>query len=491
MAAVFGSLNRTPVYHDETAYVLQARIFASGRWTADARPLPEFFEEIHTFATPFVAAKYWPGHSLVLVPGIWLGVPVLMPLLLGAAMGGLLYALSRRVAGSLVAVLTWLVWVSAADTLFFGASYFSELTTGALWLLGWWGLLEWRRTRRQHWLLVLALCLGSGAITRPLTMLAYGLPITLVVLHDVRTRREARALVTPAILVFCCLAIIPVWSARTTGVWHSTPYTLYAQLYLPIDRFGLGTDVSVPARARPWDLEGVSRDLVKVHREHTVGRLPAILAQRSLWIGEGIWGGKRVVLLPFAALSLWVWPAEATVALGSAALLVLVHLLYAYDIGWTVYYFELLPVLAFMTGLGLAVAIRWAIRRIEASSIAVPVKRIGLATVGTLYVLGALLHLAGAAGLARAKHDWLRRPQRALDAAVSKIVQGPAVVFIRYAPDHSPHLSLIDNGPDLDAVRVWTVYDRGEENRRLMRRFPQRAAYLYDEATGRIDRLAS
>jgi hypothetical protein len=197
------------------------------------------------------------------------------------------------------------------------------------------------------------------------------------------------------------------------------------------------------------------------------------------------------VLLPFAALSLWAWPLEATIAVVTAALLVLVHLFYAYDIGWTVYYFELLPVLAFMTGLGLAVATRWTVRRIKASNIAEPVKRIGLATVGTFYALAALLHLAGAAGLARAKHDWLRRPQRAFDAAVGSIAEGPAVVFIRYAPDHSPHLSLIDNGPDLDEVRIWTVYDRGEENLRLVELFPERHPYLYDEAAGKLSSIKS
>jgi hypothetical protein len=491
MGAVFGSFRRTPVYHDETAYLLQARIFASGRWTAEARPLPEFFDEIHTFATPVVAAKYWPGHSLFLVPGIWLGLPALVPVLLGATMGGLLFALSRRLAGSLAAVLTWVVWVSGSDTLFFGASYFSELTTGALWLLGWWALLEWRRTHRQHWLVVLAFCLGWGAITRPLTMIAYGIPIAVVVIRDVLIRRQPRLLVAPAVLTLCCLAIVPLWSARTTGDWRTTPYKLYAQLYLPIDRLGLGIDTTVPERARPWDLEGVSRDLLKVHREHTVGRLPLILAQRSLWIGEGIWGGKRVALLPFAALSLVALPAEATIGVVSATLLVLIHLLYAYDIGWTIYYFELLPVLAFMTGLGLALAIRWLVRRVETSSIAEPTKRIGLAAVATVYAIGALLHVAGEAGLARAKHNWLRRPQYAFEAALATLPEESSVVFIRYAPDHSPHLSLIDNGPDLDRVRIWTVYDRGAENTKLMRRFPGRAAFLYDEATGRIERLAS
>ena len=141
MLAVFGSLRRSPAFHDETAYVLQAKIFASGRWTAPARPLPEFFQEIHIFDTPGTAARYWPGHAMVLVPGILLGLPALMPVVLAGLMGALMYALARRTAGSLAAILAWLVWISAPDTLYYGPTYFSELTTGPLLLLGWWVLL--------------------------------------------------------------------------------------------------------------------------------------------------------------------------------------------------------------------------------------------------------------------------------------------------------------------------------------------------------------
>ena len=37
---VWGALNPGPRHFDETAYLLQARIFAGGHWTAPGRPLP-------------------------------------------------------------------------------------------------------------------------------------------------------------------------------------------------------------------------------------------------------------------------------------------------------------------------------------------------------------------------------------------------------------------------------------------------------------------
>lgn len=65
----WGSLRQLPLVHDEAAYVLQARLFAAGKWT-DSAPIPEFFEQPHVLVTPHLAEKYGPGNALLLVPGI-------------------------------------------------------------------------------------------------------------------------------------------------------------------------------------------------------------------------------------------------------------------------------------------------------------------------------------------------------------------------------------------------------------------------------------
>jgi len=67
---VWGAWAPTPIVADEVAYLLQAGIFADGRVTAPARPLPMFFEQIHVFSSPAVFAKYFPGHPLLLAAGI-------------------------------------------------------------------------------------------------------------------------------------------------------------------------------------------------------------------------------------------------------------------------------------------------------------------------------------------------------------------------------------------------------------------------------------
>src|SRR5689334_17546539 len=126
---MWGSLNQVAPVHDEAAYILQARIFAKGHLVAPGRPAPEFFEQYHTFVEPIVAAKYPPGFSLLLVPGIWLGLPGLVPALLVGASTAIAYALARRLANASVALLTAVLMNGSTIALRFNPSYASEIAT--------------------------------------------------------------------------------------------------------------------------------------------------------------------------------------------------------------------------------------------------------------------------------------------------------------------------------------------------------------------------
>ena len=139
---MWGSLSATPYVHDEVALLLQARIFAAFRWASPSPPLPEFFEQFHVFVTPSLAPKYPPGHALLMVPGVWLGIPGLLSVVLTGVTGGMLFLLARRFSNGAVALVAWAIWLVAPAALRFRASYFSEMTTGAIWLVAWWTLLR-------------------------------------------------------------------------------------------------------------------------------------------------------------------------------------------------------------------------------------------------------------------------------------------------------------------------------------------------------------
>src|SRR6185503_15420784 len=108
---VWGSLQRSAVAHDESAYLLQAQLFAQFRWTGEGHTLPRFFEQLYVLVDPVLASKYPPGHSLLLAPGIWIGLPGLPVVILNSVVGGLFFALARRISNPLTALVSWVAWL--------------------------------------------------------------------------------------------------------------------------------------------------------------------------------------------------------------------------------------------------------------------------------------------------------------------------------------------------------------------------------------------
>jgi hypothetical protein len=195
MTTYYESVPHVP---DELSYLHQAKIFASGRLAAPVPVSPDsfqfFFPSFDVVEDGKWASIYPFGHPLVLTPGIVLGVPWLMPPLLGAAAVALLFFLGREVYSSRTGI--------AAATLFtvspffmMTASNFMSHNTATLLLLA--ALVSIQRANRRP-LLYTVLCgifLGLLFNTRPLTGLAAAIPIGVFILFgllkDRRGRRDA------------------------------------------------------------------------------------------------------------------------------------------------------------------------------------------------------------------------------------------------------------------------------------------------------------
>jgi hypothetical protein len=493
----WGGLARIPVIHDEAAYLLQAELLARGAWVGRTPVMPEFFEQLYVLVTPVLASKYPPGHSLMLAPGALLGLPGLPVVLLNGITGALMFALARRVAGSSVGLLTWLVWVTCFPAIYFRASYLSEVTSSAAWLAAWWCLLRWRDSGPRAWLLGVAGAVGVVAVTRPLTAVALAFPIAVVVVRDASARYRWRDFGLAVAVGAACVALIPLWSARTTGSPLLTPLELYTRVYVPFDVPGFGLDTTArPVRAVPRDMALTNQSFREEHRLHTLSALPATLAKRLRMIARDMWYDWRLGLAPFALLALIVLPPVAWFALATLALHIGLYLLYAHPAFWTVYYLESEPVLAFVTAFGIAWAVERAAggwRRTVAGGQA-PSGR-GLAdreshrsarsgaVLAPVLLLALVACVPGAMTL-RLMRDQVNREHayfERFDALVRSIRDERAIVFVRYAPAHNDNLSLVRNPPSHDEARVWIVHDRGADNARLIAAAPARRPYFFDE----------
>jgi hypothetical protein len=474
----WGQAHPAGLLHDELAYVLQARLFSHLHWTAPAPPMSEFFAQPHVLSDPLIASKYPPGHSLLLALGDLVGLPALAVAALAALRAGLTFALARRLTNGAVALGTW-VLLFHGQSLYFAASYFSETTSGAMLIVAWYALLRWHEEGGRGWMSLVALAVGWCAITRPFSAALFALPIAFVVVRGLLRTRQWRELAVGIAVGTSVLAILPLWSARTTGDWRVSPVAVYMRDYMPFDRPHFGYDSTPPRRTPPPDLAFVNASLDSVQRAHTLAAVPQIAKERAGFLALQSWWDPKVEG-GLALLGLALAPLSALVGAATVVVLFVGYLAHPTWPSWTIYYMEIAPVMAFYAVCGFAAVLRvlareperaWEWARAPRAAFALLV-----ALVCTIPMLRIELRFDRRQHLGNANY-----PSRFRQAVAQ--IPDRSILFVRHAKWHEGHWSLVENDPDFARSRVWIAYDRGDSaNAALMRKVPERNAYLFDEA---------
>jgi hypothetical protein len=487
-AWIWGWQNPPPIVADEGAYLLQARIFADFRWTAPARPLARFFEQMQVYTTPVLASKYPPGHSILLTPGIWIHWPSFVPLLLTGLSAALFFVLARRVAGSPTALLAWAIWVTSLGFRVVATSYLSEVTTLFLWLVVWLSLREWLRTRRTGWLLLTSVGIAWCAITRPLTAIALAIPVAIVVARIAIRRRSFFAPALATVAGALVLAIIPIWNRGTLGSWRSNPYSEYSRIFFPYEKPGLGEDRTAALAPFPPGYGSFDRQYRALHRSHTWRALPATAARRLLRIIGAVTEG-RAFLAFFLVVGLFTVGREARFALWTCLLLFLLYLSLAHPPEWIVYYDEAFPAVSLAISAGI-VAFISGIARAAASK--APRVATLLSPSFVCAALSAALFLGAVPAMAELRQA--RRQETGERHAILEFARSAKFRSILFLPCDDRRRDLCDavqNAPDLTREKVWLVHDQGPADADLIHAAPDRIPLRYDPVRLRIMRLAA
>lgn len=476
---VWGSLNEPGVINDEQAYLLQADLFAQGRWTAPPPPLPEFFEQAHVFIDPAVAAKYPPATSFAMVPGMWLGLPGLVPILLSALSGGLVFALARRYTPAIVAAMAWLLWTTSAIKLAVSASYLSQHLSLALWLVALWFLARWHESRRSIDIAVVAAAVTGMWLTRPLTAIGLGLPIAAFAAFRLLRQRSWRQAALAVVVAVPLLAATLVWQAKTLGDWSISPYAEYSRQYFPFVKPGFGVDPTPPARQPPADIQWLADAFRDLHAAHQPDALPAILVERVvvtlMTLGRS-WRGFLIVAFLAAAV-------QATGALRfglvSAVMLMLAYLIYAHAAPWVIYYTEVFPVFFVLAAAGIARIAATTMRLHRDASLA------AAATITVLLIPAAAWDIQQA----KAERDEWSRFHRTARRVLESLPDGKSVVFVRYPDDHAHHWQLVETPVNGEAAARWVVRDLGPEKNAELLALTDRAAYRLHVSDWTLERI--
>jgi hypothetical protein len=221
VAVSLGLLRGARLTDDESAYLFMSELIARGRLTMPSHAMPRFFDNAFMINDGQFYAKYFVGWPLLLAPGTALGVPELMnPIYLALTVPALYGVLKQLLplgwarAGTVLLVSSPMLIMGAATRLSHTSCMFA-LTWA--WL---WALRAGRPEARTRDHAACAALLALACFIRPSSALGIGLPLGVAWLAGLRTRarpEQVRALLAMGAVIAVSISLFLFVNLVQTG----------------------------------------------------------------------------------------------------------------------------------------------------------------------------------------------------------------------------------------------------------------------------------
>jgi hypothetical protein len=211
---------------DEYNYLYQAKIFATGHlWLNASQKVHDLFENYMIFSNGKLFTQYSPGFSLLLLPGVKLGIPGLINPLLSVITLVFLYLLCAEFVGSFLSILAVSLVASNIYFLGYGASYFVHPASLCLTSMALYFFQRYRATKRESFLVLSMSFLSFHFLVRSLDALCLWAALCLGVLLSGQPRKRS--------LVYCALPVIGIlfllgYNKVLMGQWSIAPYPVFS-----------------------------------------------------------------------------------------------------------------------------------------------------------------------------------------------------------------------------------------------------------------------
>ncbi|HZY40590.1 MAG TPA: glycosyltransferase family 39 protein, partial [Anaerolineae bacterium] len=252
----WGVLGAMPHLEDEHANLFQAKVFASGRVTADESPVrPEaFYVPFIIHANGRVFGKYTPGYPLLLALGALINQPWLINALAAALSVWGVYLLGRDLFDHHVGLLAAALGAVSPMALMLSGTLLAHTTTLTALVFFAWAFTHARRSdelHRSRFAVLAGLTIGWAVIARPWTAVAIGAGFALIALNDLfnHPHRYVRVYALMAGAALIIVSIWPLYNWLATGSPLTNTYTLW----WPYDRVGFGPDYGRLDGGHTWD----------------------------------------------------------------------------------------------------------------------------------------------------------------------------------------------------------------------------------------------
>lgn len=492
----------SPILHDEYAYLLQAKMIASGKLWLPRHEVADFFESFHLITDRVYAAKYGPGTATVYAIGMGLHVPPwAVSLALSSLAVGLLYLLVSRLLDDSSGLLAAIMLLALGMFRRTSIMTMSQPLMLVLALLAVLAYLRWREQRQALWMVIIGLCIGWGALCRPVDAVCIAAGLGLAILPDCLGRGPQAGRLIVVSFGAICIAALPflaiqlIYNKGVTGSVTTMPWDYYAKRDDPYDVLGrppLRPDVKPVSTlaqkqifAEEFTLPAFRQKIGQSRLANLIDRTTRTLAGPPLEEQEKnrlIYGALPtpllVTLLPLGLLALG---RRRWVVIIPVALFLLIYSQYTF---FLVHY-----AVAIVPGIILLVLAGKEVLQSTWPAARRPIG-IGFTLVILALCVGALPQLNPSR-----KDQWFPAPfLRDVDRKLAAI-STPAIVLFKFDSERSVHEEPVYNlaTASPDDAPVIRAHDLGERNRELFayyaKRSPARVVYRLDEKDGSLTRL--
>jgi hypothetical protein len=469
-------LHGAPLTDDESAYRFMAELLSSGRLRALSPPLKLFFDRIFMINDGHMHAAYFLGWPALMAPGIWLGIAGFMNAHYCSLTVAPIFLVLRRLVGSQWARLGIFLYLLSTMLMVGAATELSH--TSCLMALAWltWFVFRARDEGAPAWTdACVAIAFGIAFMIRPVPALGIGIPLLLWWAFHISRMRNSGRLVRLAAFMVPALAFAGLFFAANkiqNGSFIKVSYMRHIE-YMQENgyRFSYYRDQN-PAR-------GDAVPSLIASREASLANVGVALFRLNF----DLFGWPCFLFACFAGRQKMAWLIWTSLLCYFAVHLPLQDT--GIDSFGPTHYFEAALPILFLNVLGIR-AVHDAVKswRPTGSFPAMRFENFPLILLFCFALLSLLFYVPVRLGALSRIAENVNMP---IDA-VRKAGLQRAVVFAPqpFAPNcrSTPTASFVfwrpNNDPDLRNDILWVNHINVEENKRLMRHFPDRTGYVME-----------
>ena len=216
----YAVLDHIPHILDSIAQLFHAKIFRTGNLFAPLPPHKEFFDYAHVINDVKWYSQYPPGHSLLLMMGLFVGAPWLIGPLLGTLSLFLFYFLVKGIYGDQqTTYLSYLLLLFSPFFLFMSSSHMNHNSTMFFIVLFLYFYSRMFSSNSSTHALISGLSLGYAINIRPLTAVAIGFPFicNLIIYAYKKRKMKTRKVLIFFAGLFLMVLLLLLYNDLTNG----------------------------------------------------------------------------------------------------------------------------------------------------------------------------------------------------------------------------------------------------------------------------------